>query len=131
MILLDTQTLLWWTHNDAQLSRRAQKIIEEEVKINKLYVSAISFWEIALLVKKNRLKFVSDLDIWIETVLSIPVITSVPADHRILVTAVNLPAFTHADPADRIIISTALSLEARIITSDRKIRGYKYVKTVW
>ena len=45
--------------------------------------------------------------------------------------SVNLPPPLHPDPADRIIIATALSTGASIVTKDKKIAAYSHVKTIW
>jgi len=42
-----------------------------------------------------------------------------------------LPQPLHSDPADRIIIATAISLGAPIVTKDEKILNYSQVQTVW
>ena len=52
-------------------------------------------------------------------------------DNQIAKTSVNLPDFMHKDPADRIIIATALNLGAELVTSNKKILNYTYVKSVW
>lgn len=48
-----------------------------------------------------------------------------------LVESVRLPDFPHADPADRIIAATALSLGAALVTKDDKLRDYRSLKTIW
>ena len=45
--------------------------------------------------------------------------------------SVNLPPPLHPDPADRIIIATALSNGAPLVTKDKKIAAYSHVKTIW
>jgi PIN domain nuclease of toxin-antitoxin system len=54
----------------------------------------------------------------------------VPVDNTIAQLAVELPEPIHGDPADRIIIATALSLGATLLTKDRKILLYAHVKTL-
>jgi PIN domain nuclease of toxin-antitoxin system len=51
-------------------------------------------------------------------------------DNVIARLAVELPDPLHADPADRIIIATALSLGATVVTKDTKILAYPHVKTL-
>jgi len=55
----------------------------------------------------------------------------VPIDNKIAVLSVNLPDFSHKDPADRIIIATALNLGVKLVTSDSKILNYKHVQAIW
>jgi PIN domain nuclease of toxin-antitoxin system len=54
----------------------------------------------------------------------------IPVDNTIARIAVELPEPLHSDPADRIIIATALSLGATLVTRDRKIIEYPHVKTL-
>jgi prevent-host-death family protein len=43
----------------------------------------------------------------------------------------HLAAPLHDDPADRIIVATALPLGATLITKDRRLRRYRAVRTIW
>jgi len=131
MIVLDTNALIWWASNSERLSRKAKKAIEEAERKKALYISSISILEIYILVKKNKIKFNTSVDSWLEKVESLPYVNFVPMDNKIAVQSVNLPDLLHKDPADRIIIATALNIEAKLITSDRKIINYKKVQTVW
>ena len=58
MIVLDTHALIWWVNGDEQLSARARKAIEKEVGSGQVFISAITAWEVAMLVEKGS----SDLD---------------------------------------------------------------------
>lgn len=131
MIVLDTHVLVWLVSNPGQLSANAQKHINEEVKKNEVLVSSISIWEIYMLIKKERLKLIMHKDAWLEKVESLPFIQFVPVDNRIASQSVDLTEPLHADPADRIIIATALSHGATLITSDRKILNYPHLSSLW
>jgi PIN domain nuclease of toxin-antitoxin system len=61
----------------------------------------------------------------------LPFIQFIPVTNSISIKAVNLPGSLHSDPADRIIIATALSVGAVLVTKDKKISSYGHVKTVW
>jgi PIN domain nuclease of toxin-antitoxin system len=94
-------------------------------------VSSISVWEIAMLVATKRLTFTIDADTWITSVEALPFLTFVPVDNRIASRSVQLEGFPHRDPADRIIVATALGLGATVVTADARLRGYKPLATVW
>jgi PIN domain nuclease of toxin-antitoxin system len=81
-------------------------------------VSAITPWEIALLVSKNRLKLNRDVLVWLRDALEKPGITLVPLEPEIAVGCTRLPWEMHPDPADRILITTARHLGATLITAD-------------
>ena len=52
MIVLDTSALLYWTLDPAQLSLKAAQAIEQA---DRIVISSISVWEIALKVKQQKL----------------------------------------------------------------------------
>lgn len=132
MILLDTQALVWWAQEDStRLSLPARQEITNAEKDNALAASAMSIWEVCLLVQSGRLHLKVSIEDWLDALVSLPEIQIVPVDGAIAKTSVFLPEPFHKDPADRIIIATARQLGATLITSDKKIRSYKHVKTLW
>ena len=133
MIVLDTHALIWWVNGDSKLSARARKVIESEMTVDggKILVSAITAWEIAMLVNKNRLVLTMDLIEWLDTVRSIDAVQFVPIDNEVAVQSVQLPGDFHPDPADRMITALARHYSAMLVTNDDKIRNYRHVKTIW
>ncbi len=130
MILLDTNALIWWSTAPEKLSKKARKIIEEAIKKEEVLVSSISIWEVYLLMRKNRVGFFIDVDSWLEKLESLEFIKFVPIDNKIASQSVKLD-FASSDPADRIIIATALNLGAKLVTSDKRILNYPHVQTIW
>jgi len=131
VIVLDTHALVWWINDPGQLSKTAQAVIEEARKNKTLYVSCISSWEIALLVQRNRLQLTLDVRDWLARCEALPFVTFMPVTTAIAVESTRLPDFPHADPADRIIVATAQSLGARLVTKDEKIHLYRNLQSVW
>ena len=131
MIVLDTHILLWWVNDPATLSKPAKKAIDAAVISKAVHVSCISSWEIALLVERSRLRLALDVRDWLCRCEALPFLTFVPLSNAIAVESVRLPDFPHADPADRIIAATALSLGAALVTKDDKLRNYPHLKTIW
>ena len=131
MIVLDTHTLVWWVTNDAELSEKAKKAIERERAGGEVVISAISAWEIAMLVDRGTLAFSMDIDSWLSTVREIPRVRFAPVDVDVAVKSVQLPGVFHKDPADRMIVATARKFAAPLVTKDLKIRAYAHVKTIW
>jgi PIN domain nuclease of toxin-antitoxin system len=131
MIVLDTHAWIWFISNPDLLSKRAEKAVTAAVKDKSIIVSSISAWELALLVSKKRLKLTLDVSDWIAKSESLPFIQFVPVTNSLVVKSVNLPLQIHPDPADRIIIATALSMGAPLVTKDKKLLGYSHIKTIW
>jgi len=131
MILLDTHAWVWWISNPEMLSQSAHTVIDDAARKNTLFVSTISSWELALLVEKGRLLLTLDVRDWIARCEALPFLSFIPLSNAIAVESVRLPSFPHADPADRIIVATAMSLGARVITKDEKILGYPPARALW
>ncbi|KLU25492.1 twitching motility protein PilT [Caballeronia mineralivorans PML1(12)] len=131
MIVLDTHTLIWWVTNDAALSKKAKTAIERERAGGEIIVSAISAWEIAMLVERETIAFSMDMENWLATVQQIPGVRFAPVDVDVSLKSVQLPGEFHKDPADRLIVATARKFAAPLVTKDLKIRAYAHVKTIW
>jgi len=132
MIVLDTHVWIWWLGDKVKLSPPAQQRIEVEMQQNStLVLSSISAWEIAMLVKKGRLELTLNVRDWIRKTEGLPFVRFVPVDNTVLLRSVELPGQFHNDPADRMIVATALTMGLPIVTQDSKIRSYEHVETCW
>jgi len=131
MIVLDTHAWIWFASKPEALSKKARKALDAAVNDKNVLISSISVWEVALLVKNKRLKLSMDVLDWIAKSENLPFIQFIPVSNSIAVKSVNLPQPLHQDPADRIIIATALSTGAPLVTKDKKISDYAHVKTIW
>lgn len=131
-MVLDTHVLVWWVDDPTKLSTKVKKIIETALKKEEVILaSSISVWEIYMLVKKGRLSFSIDLEVWFENLEQLSFLQFVPVDNRIAAKSVTLPEPFHNDPADRIIIATAREYGAKLITSDKRILNYRHVQSIW
>lgn len=131
MIVLDTHAWIWWAAEPEKLSAKARDLVEAAAAEGEVYVSSISAWEVAMLVDRGRLRLSMDVEAWIALSNSLPALQFVPVDDAIAVRSIRLPDYRNRDPADRIIIATALTLGKTVITKDRKIRGYARVRSAW
>ncbi len=132
MIVLDTHVWIWWLSDKTKLSPLSLQRIEEEVGRNStLVLSSISVWEIAMLVRKGRLELTLNVRDWIRKTEGLPFVRFVPVDNTIFLRSVELPGKFHNDPADRMIVATAMTMGLPIVTKDKKIQFYEYVETCW
>jgi len=131
LIVLDTHAWLWWLSDPDKLSRRARTAIDGSLGSAAVHVSSISAWEVTLLVRKGRLTLRLPADEWIARSEALSFLRFVPLDNRIAVRSNSLPAPIHDDPADRMIVATALVLGASLVTKDARLRRYRHVKTIW
>ena len=121
MLILDTQVLLWLRNGDRRLGSRAIRQLEQAWMTDAAAVSAITFWEVALLRAKGRSEFPEDVLRWRRELLGQNLI-EIPVDGEIGIRANALIDF-HSDPADRIIVATALHGH-RLVTADERILGW-------
>ena len=131
MILLDTHAWVWYISNPELLSKKVKIVIEESIKKESVFISTISTWEVALLVSKQRLKLTLSLEDWIARSEAFPFFHFIAVTNRIAIRSVNLQPPLHADPADRIIIATALTEGLPVVTKDEKVARYPAVRTIW
>ena len=121
MILLDTHVLLWLRSGDARLGVAAQVEIQRAWESDELALSAISFWEIAMLCEKGRIRYPEDPARWRQQQLSQGLL-EIPVDSEIGIVASSLRSL-HSDPADRIIVATALEGHV-LVTADQRILSW-------
>ena len=122
MILLDTHALIWLNLGSPRLGPRARQAADEALLEGRLAVSAVSFWEVAVLVEQRRVELDRSTGRWHQELLQSG-LTEIPLDGRIAIAAIGLPDL-HGDPADRFIAATAILNEARLITADRRLLNW-------
>jgi len=123
-VLLDTHVLVWLVSGDTRLSPAARRLIDQAAAGAQVWVSAITPWEIGMLVAKGRLALARDVDQWMQEVLALPGLRLAALEPEIAVAATRLPGELHGDPADRMLAATARHLGAVLITADAKLLAY-------
>jgi PIN domain nuclease of toxin-antitoxin system len=118
-VILDTHTLLWMDRNDSALGQLARQQIELAWRAGTVAVSAISFWEAAMLALRGRIVLPVVADRWRADWLQAGLI-EIPVDGRIALLSCDLDNFPR-DPADRFIVATALAANLPMMTADQKI----------
>ena len=123
MILLDTHSAIWFII-DSGLGKRSQDLADDALAADQLTISAISFWEIGLLVSKRRLRPIDSAEDLRERVLGSGII-EVPLTGDIALRAVDLGGLP-GDPADRFIVATAIACDAVLMTADARLLKWKH-----
>ncbi len=124
MILLDTHVAIWMANDDKILGSQSRDLILQAKKDQQLAVSAISFWEIALLVAKERLELTGDPSELRKDLIDSGV-AELPLTGDIGILAVGLENL-HGDPADRFIAATAIAHDATLVTADERLLGWRH-----
>ncbi|MCK5690335.1 type II toxin-antitoxin system VapC family toxin [Myxococcota bacterium] len=128
MIVLDTHTWIWLAANPDMLSKKAQTVIDSA---SALAISAISCWEFSMLVQKERITVDRPPLEWIQNSLALHKINLLPLTPEISVRSTQLGTTFHGDPADRIIVATALTTSSKLVTKDQKIHAWDHMLSVW
>lgn len=124
-LLLDTHIALWLNNGDARLGKATQQTIEKAWKAGgRILWSAVSTWEIAMLVDKGLIELDLPVYEWVERFLDRPGLEAVPLDHRTAALAYSLHHLEHRDPADRLLIASAIVLGCPLVTHDDRIRRF-------
>ena len=127
MIVLDTHAWIWWASEPSRLGRKGRAAIDAADRIG---VPAVCALEVAAAVSRGRITLDRAPLEWIEQALALPRVELLPLTPAVAVKATQLGAF-HGDPADRLIVATAVLGGATLVTKDRNIRGYSAVATIW
>lgn len=112
--LLDTCALIYYLNGEDKLSF---------AKHYELHISPLSWWEMALLVQKGKLKTPAPVEYMIEKVarsfMELPLIS------LDIIHLMQLQVFEdHKDPFDKMLIAQAIRHKIPVITSDRKFQRY-------
>lgn len=119
--MLDTHIWVRWV--DTQAQPLPVGLLDKIETAEALAVSAVTCWEVAWLHRRGRLDLKLPLDVWIDNALQGSGVLCLPIDRGIALCAAALPEH-HRDPADRLIIATALENNANLASLDRCFADY-------
>jgi PIN domain nuclease of toxin-antitoxin system len=131
-VLLDTHVLLWWQAGGRRVSAAAQAAIDNA---ELLFVSPLTFWEVATLRRLGRITLDRELGVWVHDLLGQPRISTAPLTPEAAAWAGDLDAAFPGDPFDRLLYATGRDLRVPIISKDERLRAYaaqvEDVQFVW
>ena len=126
MIVLDTSALLFWTLDPDNLSEKALQEIEGA---DRILVSSISIWEIALKVQNKMLELPLSIDDYANRLQRLEKVEIMPVDEKGWLENLALP-WEESDPADRTIVALAARFDCPLVTSDPAVTNF-YPGTIW
>ena len=126
-VLLDTHLWLWWLLGSPQLTTGQRRAIDQAAQARQLRLAAISLWEAQMLQAKGRLQLDRPFEHWLRRAAAADVITVLPLDCEVVICVNSLPADFHGDPADRLIVATALAHGLPLATLNSTIRRSQVV----
>jgi PIN domain nuclease of toxin-antitoxin system len=121
---------VWWVAGSSELPGGVRHEIQAAFAEDRLWVSAISAWEVALLVQRGRLVLRLPVREWVARSEALSGLHFLPVDTAISLRSVELTGL-HPDPADRMIVASAELLGAGLVTRDERLQAYGGVRCVW
>ena len=124
-LLLDTHIALWLDSGDQRLRASTRALIDGSWQGDGvIHLSAVSAWEIALLVDSGRIALDVPVEAWLQRFIDRPGLSVVPLDWQVACRAYRLHHLDHRDPADRMLIATAIALACPLVTYDERIARF-------
>ncbi len=118
-VRLDIHVLIWLMGKDRRLGRETRPLADSALRAHSISVSAITFWETAMLQQQGRIELTLPVTVWRRAVFDLG-IGEFSLSGDIAAAAAALDEY-HPDPADRLIAATAIHQHATLITADQHI----------
>lgn len=124
-LLLDTHISLWLDSGDERLRPSTRTLIDGCWQNGgTVLLSAVTAWEIALLVDTGRIELDLPVEAWIARFIERPGVGAVPLTHDAASRSYRLHHLEHRDPADRLLIATAIELACPLVSYDGRIARF-------
>jgi len=131
VIVLDTHVIIWDALSPERLSEKAKEAISAANEADGIIFCDISLWEIAMLVKKERIKIDVGYQDFIDLILNSNKYVVQRITAEIAELSVNFPETINKDPSDRIIAATSIIHTAPLVTADTNLINAKEITTIW
>ena len=125
--LLDTHIWIWSQEAIENIGPNTLSILKDPK--NSICISPISTLEIARLIQLKQILLSGSLKRWVSRSVNNLFCRTIPISHDIAMKSYSLHEPFHKDPADRILVASALCEELTLLTADERILDYPYVKT--
>jgi PIN domain nuclease of toxin-antitoxin system len=130
LIVADTHALVWWLADPTRLTAKARRSLDA-ADVASVIVSAATLLELATLLCRGRLSLSVPADAWLADLDRIAEVRVEPVTGDIAVRAGSFDEQVPGDPIDRLIVATAMSLGAPLVTADSRLRHISGLRTIW
>jgi len=129
VIALDTHVLLWWALDPERLSPAAVERLSTMERLGG-FASAISIWELGVKIQRGKLDIGISIDEFARRIEKSAIVELLPVTTATWLRSLDL-AWDHRDPADRVIVATAILCGVPLLTADVEIHRFPGVTCVW
>lgn len=124
-LLLDTHVWIWYVEGDeSRMAPGTTALLDRSGAPSRLFVSDISYWEVAVKAAKAKIAFSVDVAVWLQRAAQAPGIRFQALTHPVLLQSTRLAGSVHNDPADRMLIASSQVHGIPLVTADRQIVAY-------
>jgi PIN domain nuclease of toxin-antitoxin system len=123
-LLLDTCAAIWMAEDEPIAPEATAALAGAAESGTPVFVSAMSAWELGMLVSRRKLTLSMAPDAWFRRLLQVAGVALADLTVETLVASSFLPGDPPRDPADRIIVATARTGGYRLVTRDRALLAY-------
>ena len=124
-VLLDTHIALWLDSGSSRLRPSTRSFLDHHWQNGgTVLLSAVTAWEIALLVDMERIELDLPVEAWIERFTNRPGVHAVALSLTAAARSYLMHKLEHRDPADRLLIATAIELNCPFVTYDTRIARF-------
>jgi len=125
-VILDTHVLVWWEGDQAKISPRASRLIEDPS--NRILVSDVSFWEMVIKAQAGKPMIRGSVRAMVDRQVANG-LTHLPISIEHVLGVESLPMI-HKDPFDRLLIAQAIVESAVLVSADQVLAHYP-VPVLW
>jgi PIN domain nuclease of toxin-antitoxin system len=131
MILLDTHVLYWAAAEPRRLSRRAARAIEKAAPSGDVFISSVTLYELAGMVRRGQVRATGSPQDTVETIVEAVRAGVHEITAEVAVLAQYLPDDFPHDPMDRLIAATAQAWGISLVTRDERMIDSPQIDTIW
>lgn len=126
MILLDTHVWLWWLLEEGKLDESERSMLDEHAMNGQITISAATLWEVEMMETQGKILLEPDFETWITRATESQICKVLPIDENVIKATRKLPVNFPHDPADRMIVATALLHQIPLATKDEVLQELGY-----
>ena len=123
-MLLDTHVWIWAAAGASRIGSRTRRLLDREAAAGRVFVSAVSAFEISALCAAGRLVLNQPAERWIRDSIARGNLRILDLDTDVAMDAGAMGAEAVPDPIDRLLVAAARDAEVPLVTRDRRLLDF-------
>jgi len=130
-VVADSHAIVWFVSGSSRLSEPARDALRAAEGEGSLTVSVATFLDLWYVTQTTQGVTAGELHRLKSTLSASPVVHVHPIDEAVADAFATIDRAAIADPWDRLIVATAMTLDAPLVTRDVPIRQAGVIETIW